>query len=321
MTDKYPIGGFFEFELQHGVGGYHPNALALTNGRACMSWVLKKTKPTKVYVPFYTCYALYEPMEKMGIPFEFYPIDKNMDPVSFPKLNENELFVYINFYGLKNKQIPNLIEKYKEKLVIDDTHNFFKVGYGESTSFTSARKYFGVPDGAYLYAPGTNPGEPISRYTNVSVSHNIKRMLGKQTEAYKEYLAYEESLGYDVKKISLLSEKLLSNVNYQNAILSRKANFKYLHDRLKGLNNIEIDIESMNAPFCYPFLPSKHIEKKLFYGQNIFVPTLWPDILERKTKGYEFEKKLTQYLLPLPIDQRYGINEMDRIYRIIKKLL
>jgi len=85
MTELKPIGGFFELETPPLGSGYHPKALALSNGRACMRWILENEKPLRVYIPFYTCYALYEPMESMGIEVVFYSIDETLSPINLPE--------------------------------------------------------------------------------------------------------------------------------------------------------------------------------------------------------------------------------------------
>lgn len=312
MSEPKPIGGFFELEAPSAGPGYHPDACALANGRACLRWILEKEKPSRVYVPFYTCYALYEPMEKMGVEFAFYEVDAALDPVELPEPETDELLIIINFFGLKNELAGKLAERLGERVVIDDTHRFFHRGYQNSYSFTSARKYFGVPDGAYLY--GANGGvQKIERNTDVSVLHNVKRLLGRQDEAYRDYLAYESSLGCELKRISLLSERLLSGVDYEVAAQRRIENFSCLHERLKSYNNLSIDPAQLDVPFCYPLLPDNHIEKALFAQQKLFIPTFWPDILKRNVDGFELEKDVTKGLLPLPVDQRYVTADMERI--------
>jgi len=139
-------------------------------------------------------------------------------------------------------------------VIIDDTHRFFYHGYQGSYSFTSARKYFGVPDGAFLYG-ASKEARKIDRNTDISVLHNIKRLVGCQDEAYNNYLIYEASLGNKLKRISLLSERLLSGFNYETAAKIRINNFNFLHEQLQTYNNLTIDLTEIDVPFCYPFLP------------------------------------------------------------------
>jgi hypothetical protein len=313
MISPKSIGGFFELEVPLTGSGYHSDGLALTNGRACIRWILENEKPSRVYIPFYTCYALYEPMEKMGIEFVFYSVNEALDPVSLPEPKEGELLVIVNYYGLKNKIVYNFAKQLGKRVIIDDTHRFFHRGYKQAYSFTSARKYFGVPDGAYLYGASNVDQKIIERNTDISVLHNVKRLIGCQDEAYHDYLLYEASLNSKLKRISLLSERLLSGVDYAAVAQARINNFNFIHNRLKSYNNFSIDSTEIDVPFCYPFLPDQCLEKVHFYQQKIYIPTLWPDILERKIDGFEWEKDMTRRLLPLPVDQRYVKADMERI--------
>ena len=65
MKQQQSIGGFFELEIAQLGHSYHLDAFALTNGRACLSWILEREKPSIVYIPYYVCSAIYIPMEKM----------------------------------------------------------------------------------------------------------------------------------------------------------------------------------------------------------------------------------------------------------------
>ena len=118
--------------------------------------------------------------------------------------------------------------------------------------------------------------------------------------------------------MSRLSAKILSSLPYLDIAKKRIENFRYLHENLNYINNLLIDISEIDVPFCYPLLPIKYIDKKLFHDENIFIPTLWPEILERKDKHYKIEKDLTKRLLPLPIDHRYNFKDMQKIVYFIK---
>jgi len=314
-----PIGGFFELELPNKEVHYHKDAFALTTGRACMHTILKIEKPSLVYVPFYTCYALYEPILQSGIDIKFYSINELMEPCNIPDLNDKEMFVYINYFGLKNKLCNTLAKKYRKKIIIDNTHNFFSFGYEESYSFTSARKYFGVPDGAYLYGGSL---DNVSRNKNTSISHNVKRLEGLLECAYSKYLQEEKKFNIDILRISKISERLLQSVDYDSVVNKRVKNYHYLHKKLKDFNDCKfnLNLEEGVVPFCYPFLPKKNIEKSFFHELKIFVPTLWPDVLDRDNKNkFSFEEGLVNNLIPLPIDHRYGEEDMMIIVDAIQR--
>ena len=316
-----PIGGFFELEIAEAQSIYHEKAIKLATGRACLNHVLSLLKPSKVYLPYYCCNALFEPMILNEIEYEFYAINEQLEIIRPPNLKHNEFIIYTDFFGIKTKYTNSLIRLYSEKLIVDNTHSFFLKGYkSPNYSFTSARKYFGVPDGAFLYTPSyLNINISMMRNANVSVQHNVHRLVGLQEKAYAEYIEYEKGLGSEIEIISILSEKILSTINYKEVRKIRNENLNFLREEFGNINLLKID-ENEKDCFCYPLLLEKPIEKEILSNERIFIPNLWMDTLSRKEKNkFELECKISNELLPLPIDHRYTLKDMKRVSETIKR--
>ena len=314
-----PIGGFFELESFVNESPYHNNGIALTTGRACIALILELTRPTRIYIPFYVCNSVIDPIKKSGIEYTFYEINEALEPKKIPNLTNNELFLYINYFGLKGEYCNKIAATYGEKIIIDDTHNFFNKGRKEVYSFTSARKYFGIPDGAFLYGVDNKCIEEIPRNNNVSMLHNIERLEGRYDAAYNLYKESESLIDSTIMRISYISEFILNSIDYEYVKRKRIENYKYLQEKLDSSNTFTLPILSkIDVPFCYPFIPEKCINKKELHQIGLFIPTFWLDICKRDMDGYELEKHLSLQMLPLPIDHRYGREEMKRIVEIIK---
>jgi len=315
------IGGFFELALSgKNKVIYHDNTVALSSGRACFNFILQQTNPAKVYLPFFTCDALLEPLSENKISFEFYSIDRNLEPVNAIDLSENEFFLYINYFGIKNEFINDLLSKYSGNLIVDNAQAFFERGYGNAWSFNSARKFFGVPDGSYLYSPKKLDFD-LESNTSINCSHLINRLIGKQSQAYEEFKEYEKTITSEIKLISVLSENLLQNINYQFAAERRKNNFKIYHASFNNINKLKIDLNENCVPFAYPLLLDKELNKTIIHKKGIFIPTFWNDVLNRKQSGFEFEKGIVRKLLPLPVDQRYGEEECKIVIDSVKAII
>jgi hypothetical protein len=314
------IGGFFELELPYGKNEYHKNALALSTGRACINLIIKKLNPSKVWMPFYTCDATFEPFNIHQIPIEYYELDTLFFPKQLPELKQNEYLFYINYFGLKSTEIRLLIEKYGSQLIIDDTHSFFGKGYPTIWSFTSARKYFGVPDGAYLYSPVLIE-DHYNRFTGISIEHNLNRLIGRQEFAYNQFIEYEKTLTSEIHSISLYSELILSHIDYEGVIANRKSNFRFYEAELGAFNQLSGVTMTDETPFCYPFLPSVTIQRNLFFPHQIYIPAYWLDTLNRNVEGFEYEKKISSNMLPLTIDHRYNVQDLERVVEMIKKYI
>src|SRR5690606_31516894 len=160
--------------------------------------------PTLVHVPFHTCDATLEPFKRMGVETKFYGLKEDLEPASLPDLQAGEYFLWTNYYGLCGPLTERLKLHYGDRLILDDTHDFFHGAHPGHWSFTSARKYFGVPDGAYLFPP-----DPIEvdapRNMEISLDHGMLRAMGLQAEAFAAYQRYEASLPCSVQRISTVS--------------------------------------------------------------------------------------------------------------------
>ena len=316
-----PIGGYFELELAKGEQNYHEDALALKSGRAAMLYIIQKLKPSKFYVPYYTCDGLIDPIVASGVKFEFYSIDDKLEAKSLPTLKVGEYFIYVNYFDLKRHYTRKLSEELGDKLIVDCTQAFFMKGNGRSWFFNSCRKYFGTPDGSHLYTPdGIDINESFEPNEEYTTDHLVSRFNGDARKGYKSFLKNEQLCGIGLKAISKLSEYLLSHIDYESIIQSRRENFQHLQSLFDEyyLSNSETDNEAV--PMFYPVYREQTINRQKLSEQNLFIPTFWADVLSRKVDGFVFEEKLTNHLLPLPIDHRYAKGDMDYLARAIKNL-
>lgn len=313
------IGGYPGLELNHGVE-YHPNAMHLNTGRNCFEYLLSTNDYTKMYVPYYICGAILEPIKKLNVDYEYYRIAANLDPVFDKKLGRKEAFLYVNYFGLKDKTVRRLAQNYQNNLIIDNSQAFYSKPLKQIDTFYSARKFFGVPDGAYLY---TDKSLNVSFEQDVSytrMEHLLRRIDVSAESAYHKFIENENSLiGQPIKIMSRLTRALLCNIDYKNAKLMRERNFLYLHDNLRELNELYFSIENLNGPMVYPFLITKEGLGQKLIEAKIYIATYWPEVLNLLDKSC-FECKLANFLLPLPIDQRYNLNIMDKIVDAINDL-
>lgn len=65
------IGGYFGLELNN-KNEYHSKAIRLNTGRNALEYILRTKKYHKIYLPYYTCKVLLEPIIKLNLLYEFY---------------------------------------------------------------------------------------------------------------------------------------------------------------------------------------------------------------------------------------------------------
>jgi hypothetical protein len=146
----------------------------------------------------------------------------------------------------------------------------------------------------------------------------LKRLDVNAKESYGEYLVQEDRLrDLPIRKMSKLTNAILENIDYHRVRAIRKENFLFLHSFLSKINEFKIDIKNLNVPMAYPFLSLKKGLREFLIFNKVYIPTYWKEVLAR-THRNSIECKLTKNLLPLPVDQRYGLEDLKRICSAIK---
>lgn len=312
------IGGYFELELRKGVH-YHQNALRINTARNCFEYVLRSRGWKKVYIPYYTCEVMLEPIKKLGISYEFYHINEFLDLVSFPKLGETEAFLYTNYFGLKQSSVEFLAQKFGNHLIVDNAQAFFARPIEGIDTFYSARKFFGVADGAYLY---TNRKLDMDLEQDVSctrMSHLLKRIDLGAEDGYQDFRINDISLcEQNLKRMSRLTEAVMCGIDYETAKRKRRENYAFLDKALSDSNRIHLELDEDSVPMVFPYLTDDVLLKQRLLDNKVFVATYWPNVKERTTKGM-VERGLVDRIIPLPCDHRYGKSEMSVIIELVSK--
>ena len=312
------IGGYFELELQR-KKEYYKNAIRLNTGRNAFEYILRARGYTKVYLPYYTCDVMLEPINKLNLQYEFYSIDSTFNPLfDFSLIKENDAFVYTNYFGICDRQVKEVAKKCKN-LIIDNSQAFYSKPLPGIDIFYSARKFFGVPDGAYLFIDKKLEEDIEQDYSYDRCEHLLGRGDIDAESFYSSFKKNEKKLiNQPIKTMSNLTMHLLQSINYEEVAKTRMKNFFFLDEILRDKNTLEFEIEKNAVPMIYPFLIENGVEiKKRLIENKIFVATYWPNISEWCSTN-SFEYYLMQNLLPLPMDQRYDENELNIINKHLK---
>ena len=312
------IGGYIEFEYNHGAM-LHENSIHLNCARRAFSYLIKSRNIRKVWLPILSCDSVIEPFISSNCEINFFSVDSHF----FPLINNiptNEWIVIINYYGqIDNSSLSAIKEKYSH-IIFDNTQAYFQSPLKDVDTIYSCRKFFGVSDGAFLYTNSVIED-------NLEVDESYKRMtylIGRfERSASEFYSLFDKNNSiFDaepIKKMSKFTENILHGLDYQLIAQKRKNNYEYLHSAFSSINFLKLSIPS--GPFMYPLYVDNASEiKKYLLSQKIYIPTLWPNVLDVCTED-QIEFKLVKNILPLPIDQRYDINHMKRIKESILKCL
>lgn len=311
------IGGYFSLELPN-LGEFHQCGIRLNTGRNCLEYILRVRKYSKVYIPFYTCEVVLEPLRKLGIDYEFYHVNFHLELTQEIKLKKDEALLYTNYFGLKQRYVEVLVEKYETQLILDNTQAFYADHNLGVDCFYSCRKFFGVPDGAYLCCNKELDIEFDRDYSYDRFNHLLKRIDLSAEDGYADFKTEDDGfINQPIKRMSKLTKRIMQSIDYEAVALQRRANYRMLQNALCNHNNLKITLEDDAVPMVYPYLvPDKGLRDKLIENK-IFVACYWPNVLKWSTKD-DVEYAMALQMMPLPIDQRYGEEEMNRIISIIK---
>jgi len=312
-----PIGGYFSLELpKH--EEYHKDAIRLNTGRNCLEYILRARNFSKVYIPYYTCDVILEPFHKLNVNYEFYHINQEFEIANDILLKVDEALLYTNYYGLKQRYVKSLALHYGKQLIVDNTQAFYDKPVNGIDTFYTCRKFFGVPDGAYLYTDQLLDEKLEQDESYERMSFLLKRIdLGAEA-GYADFREQSHLLvGQPIKRMSKLTERLMQSIDYQLAAKRRRENFELLHQALEGSNQYHIHLSADAVPMVYPFLSDQKGLREDLIDNKLFVACYWPNVLEKVTKDSE-EFKMAKALLPLPIDQRYSSETIKTQIRMIK---
>lgn len=309
------IGGYFELELPGGEQ-YHKDVLCLNSARSCLEYVLRVRNYRTVYIPYYTCEIVLQPFRLLHINYVFYNINEWLEPICLPELKEDEAFMYTNYFGLKQSCVERLAKHYGPQLIVDNAQAFFAPALHGIDTFYSPRKFFGVADGGFLYCDVPLDMEIPQAVSHDRMLHLLKRIdLGAQA-GYDNFKQNDDLLAEQpLMRMSNLTERLLQSIDYQFIANRRCHNYQLLEKSLGACNQFQLDLSEHAVPMVYPFLTDNVNLKKTLIENKIFVATYWPNVMEW-CKEDDWESHLAQQACFLPVDQRYGREDMDRIIDI-----
>lgn len=324
------IGGYLELETFEGQEYYEgDHIITLDCARNCLAFLISLRKYEKVYLPDYACASVREGCEKAGASIEWYSIGKDFQPVFQKSLSDKEALYLIDYYG----QITPYIRDWKQRypnLILDCVQDFFYKAPDDVDAVYSCRKFFGVPDGAYLHLGKMSQTEQsfcdgalAALEMDISydrMGHVLGRYEGKASDFFQMSIKHNSSfIGSSIKKMSALTHNLLRGVDYAGVIVKRSDNFEYLEGALGSINELQ-DLVIPKGAFMYPLKLSKGQKiRRCLQNLKIYVPTLWPDVLAgmpEDSVAYGYARDI----LPLPCDQRYDTEDMRRVCNAVREI-
>lgn len=312
------IGGYIELDTYRGKM-LHDDGIKLNCGRCALDYIIKTKNIKKMHVPKFMCDSNDRILKENSVQIKYFSIRSDFKPI-LENREPDEWLYLVNYYGqLSNEYIKTL----GENIIIDNAQAYFDAPIPGIDTIYTCRKYFGVADGAVLYTDAAL----LSDIPTDESYNRMRFLLGRYeksaSEFYFEYVANNDFfINEPIKRMSKLTENLLHGIDYDLVKEKRTENFRYLHEKLRGINKLSLYIPV--GAFMYPlYIDNGETVRKSLQHQRIYIPTLWPDVFEVCSED-ELEYDMAQNILPLPVDQRYTTDDMnyivDCIFSIIKEL-
>lgn len=315
------IGGYFGLELGKSTDSNpHTSAYAVNSGRNALYCILETLKPAKLLIPRLFCEAILEPIQKLNIPFDFYSISESFRPeIDF--LEIGTFLLYINYFGVCDTVVTKLIVQYPNQLIIDNSQAFFSTPHQGIPTFYSARKFLGVPDGAYFYGVDYDLSQLSQDISWDRCSHLLKRIDLSPEEGYQDFMRNEKCISSVLPaRMSKLTTVILSSIDYESVKQARMENYIYFHSVFKQSNMFANYLPEQTPSISYPYLiENGHELRKLLIKDRVYTPIFWPMNAKYLIKD-SFEDFCSSNILHFPIDHRYSathylfVNKVHRFH-------
>ena len=308
------IGGFLECELFNGKE-YYEDSIAFNTATNALKYIILAKHITKIYIPFYLCDSVSLMLAREKIAFDYYHIDANFMPIFDTHLNNDEFLYVVNYYGqIDEKTITKMKLSFKN-IIVDNVQAFFEKPIVGIDTIYSCRKFFGVPDGSYVYTNSVlNADIEIDNTSCERVRHLFGRIDKNAHDYYSVFKQNEDYLkSAPLRKMSKTTHNFLKKIDYQTAKKTREENYSALDKKLRTLNGLSFRFPV--GPYVYPFYCKNGLKvRKSLAKKGIYIPILWPNVLDI---GNETERDYTENILPVPCDQRYCKKDMEFLAQAI----
>jgi len=322
----------------------------ISTGRGAISYVLQHIKIPQekkiALIPSFTCYSVIEPFLKAGYKVHYYNINKNLsiekksfiETIGRIKPSVVLLHGYFGFNTLNS--IEDIIQSIREEgvIVIEDITQSLYSNFKHIAAdyyVCSLRKWAPLPDGGCAIST-KNPFsyKPIkqdkklekakieafhAKYLYIEENIGIKDDFLKQFKEAEQILSEQSS----IFAMSEISKKIQANLNIDFLRNRRKRNYSILSKELIDstiLESIFPNLPEEVTPSYFPVYVKFDRRKMQEYlaKHDIYAPVIWPKPSQCEGMIDSKVEWIYKHILAIPCDQRYDIDDMERIVQVLK---
>ncbi len=253
-----------------------------------------------------------------------------------------DVFLLVNYFGLRGQQAAGAVDLGVAELVEDHTHDPWSDwarSSGAAYCLASLRKTLPIPDGAALWSPGGHSLPSRAAVTAIRDSASQKKlaaMLLKRLYLQGEFadkpvfrrLQVEGEGGLaagPVSGASRVAEQLLPVLPWDDWRMRRAENYGTLRQALENVAGTRV-LGPAGAGSCPLALilecQTKELRERIRTGliaAAMYPAVHWP-IESQGCEALQSAERLSQRLLTLPCDFRYGSADLMRVVEVVQRL-
>lgn len=315
MKECPTIGGHFSALLETRQNPL-PGQFCYESARSGLYAVLKAVNCQRVFIPHYVCDAVPNAIRAAGYDLAFYSINEAFEVDELLALEEGDLVLLVDYYGVCRTQIESQLKRFPaSSVIVDCSQAYFQAPFDCLATIYSPRKFLPVPDGGVVHTSlELEVLEPSEQASLERYRYLLERVIGKPEASRELYLESEAQLEVPSLRSMSAFTRTLIEVADQDFIQARRARNWEALGVLGKVNKLSFDLAGQ-TPICYPLMieGAGRLRDEL-RKQRVFAPLYWPGI----TCTNQHEAALVSDTLYLPIDHRYGEFDMCRLVDLIE---
>jgi hypothetical protein len=313
-----------------------------TSGRGALALVLKELRHRgvrHVHLPAYLCESVIQPVRALGFDFSFYPVDLSL--TAQPDPPAGACLLVIHYFGWMNRAVDSLRTQVSPKFpLIEDAVQALLSDWSapENESrfvILSPRKFGPAILGGWCSVAGTEDDEAVEKVpgevgpviwrglaARLARGAYLRDAEGAIEERVEDF--YLAALGAVEKfldqhpthaSVPRLVLEQMAGVDWERVARRRRENWLQLRELLAGrVEALHHELPEGVVPLGYLVaLKERDRVRAALAAERIFCPVHWPLPREVERRNFPAAAALSETCLTLPVDQRYGPEEMSRL--------
>lgn len=327
------------------------DSILLSSGRQAITKAIETAEirnpgiQKNALVPSFTCETVIEPFLLAGYRIESFPIDRNLsiqgeEIIRLIKKKKIGILIFHHYFGFETisgkTDLLREIKGSKTQVIEDRTQCLYSQIEPAKADYVvgSMRKWHGIPDGAFVVCKEgkflNRPETPDKELEKAKIAAGRAKYeylfyhKGKKQDFLEKYEAAENILDHQKELfcISPFSYHMQASMDREKLKNRRRENYLTVLQGLKDVKKIKVMFPALPqdiVPLYFPIWTEDrtNLQKRL-KENHIYAPVVWPKAGCLSTVC-DAAEGFYRNLLCLPIDQRYGRDDMERMVKVIKK--